>query len=70
MDTTTPTAEELELASRLLRFMQASQQTDVSDCRHIVVFLSEGLCRNSAQWKNAVLFHLTGMAAVCTYRDI
>ena len=64
-----PTATELELARTLARFAGDGGDLAIDDYRRIVDFLAVDLCRDTAAWKNAVMFRLTGSSALCTYRD-
>ena len=65
-----PTKDELKTAQRLVRFMARDGRTlSVEQCKEVVEFLSDDMHRETADWKNATLFHITGIGAVCTYRD-
>lgn len=66
-----PTEEQRKIASTMARFItHRDGELTVPACREIVEFLAEQEWHEqSAEWKNAMLFHLTGADAVCRYRD-
>lgn len=66
-----PTNEQRKIARIMARFAtKRDGELTIPACREIVEFLAdEEFFGQSAEWKNAMLFELTGADAVCRYRD-
>lgn len=68
---TKPTAEQIKTAQILLRFAaRPSGAITIEICREVIEHLAENeFFEQTADWKNAMLFELTGIQAICNYRE-
>lgn len=64
-----PNETEKNVAEVLARFVSQDGPLSVVDCRRIVDFMAADTFHNSAEWKNALMFHISGCDAMCTYKD-
>ena len=69
-----PTKNQIKTAEIMLRFAMHSgngwEDCTVEKCREIVEYLAEEeFFEQTAEWKNRMLFSLTGSDSVCNYRD-
>jgi len=63
---TKPTIHEIEIARTLVRYQQTN---DTGEYRRIVEFLAADMLHDGADWKNMMMFHLTGTDALCNFKN-